>query len=78
MDGLTSGRIVHYVDRLVTAPDKKVIVPAMVSYVFQGDKGEVTLHVFSMNSSQPIKVVNATYEDAEDQTVGTWHWIPKV
>ncbi len=72
MDGLTEGRIVHYV-----MPNGKHR-PAVVVEVWDG-KGAVNLQVFtdSMNDGAPNVQWQTSVPFSESPEAGTWHWIER-
>lgn len=82
MDGLTEGRIVHYV---MTTGEHR---PAIVVKVWNKESGVVNLNVFTdwgndMKSSDgsPLKSgdiwATSVLPDEVEKIIGTWHWIEK-
>lgn len=86
MDGLTEGRIVHYV---LPNNDHR---PAVVVRVWNKEEGYVNLQVFTDGSNdryaypdvvgsilddidRGIMWVTSVYPDLEDKKPNTWHWI---
>lgn len=70
MDGLTVGRMVHYVRTY------KVHEAAIVSEVIDAEKGVVTLHIFSVLGAAAVQVRSSIKYD-ENKDTHTWHWIEK-
>lgn len=78
MEGLTEGRIVHYV--LQTGPSHGQHRPAMVVKVWDKAAGSVNLTVFADWSNDGV--ADSSYwatsvRYSEDHEPGTWHWIEK-
>lgn len=75
MDGLTEGRMVHFV-----MPDGEHR-PAIVVKVWSKESGVSNLTVFSdwMNDQKSEGIFWATSitPDEENKLPGTWHWIEK-
>ena len=75
MEGLTEGRIVHYV-----LPNGSH-VPAIVIKVWQKEAGTCNLHVFPdwANDGYPEGAFWATSipPDFEDMKINSWHWIER-
>ena len=72
MDGLTTGRIVHYV------MPNQVHRPAVVVNVGDEEKGVVNLMVFTDPGLDGEGIRYSTdVEHSEDPAVNTWHWIEK-
>lgn len=83
MDGLTEGRIVHFV------MPNGVHRPAMVVHVWDKRSGYVNLQVFTdgMNDNIMNTVENdfssglywatSIYPDETEKKPGSWHWIEK-
>ena len=67
MEGLTTGRIVHY-----GALHKAAIVSTIVNKA----QGIVDLHVFDNSLSYPVVLVRGVHYSKEP-TAKTWHWIEK-
>ncbi len=82
MDGLTEGRIVHYV--MNTKQGDQQHRPAIITRVWDKSFGTVNLTVFTdwendiEKSSTQFGLVWATsVRYSEDKENGTWHWIEK-
>lgn len=80
MEGLTEGRIVHYV--LPDGPHQGEHRPAIVVKVWSKDVGTSNLQVFvdGENDGYPagtnvVWKTSITY--SENPVSGTWHWIEK-
>lgn len=71
MDGLTIGRIVHYLN----AGKHRA---AVVTHVWDKETGVVNLYVFP-DGSHPLETITPTSVkfDAEAIEAYTWHWIEK-
>lgn len=67
MEGLTTGRIVHY-----GTQHKAAIVSAVVNKA----QGVVDLHVFDNSVSYPVVLVRGV-PFSEAPKPKTWHWIEK-
>jgi hypothetical protein len=78
MEGLTEGRIVHYV--LPTGRNKGAHRPAIVVRDWKQKNGLVQLQVFTDGSNDDLteNIVwrTSVHYDA-DKLPGTWHWIEK-
>lgn len=79
MDGLTEGRIVHYV--IQTGPSHGQHRPAIVVKVWNKESGVVNLIVFADWSNDGVAdsaywATSVRY-DEETKAPGTWHWIEK-
>lgn len=76
MDGLTEGRIVHYV--LPSGRSKGEHRPAIVVQVWrEHEAGLVNLQVFTDFTNDALAAVwwcTSVHFDA-DKAIGTWHWI---
>lgn len=72
MQGLTPGRVVHYVERDVT--EDALHFAAIVSRVIEPetDAHVVDLVVFDARGAAPR--IRVPFSAAPDQ-IGTWHWI---
>lgn len=70
MDGLTVGRMVHYVNG-----DHRHCA-AVVTQVW-GDNGTVNLHVFKDGSFRDIPETPTSVLFSEEPKPNTWHWIEK-
>lgn len=80
MDGLTEGRIVHYV-----MPDHKHR-PAIITQVFNPD-GLINVRVFTdgandtnsigWHTEHPDWVTSIKFDDNSSPEVNTWHWIER-
>ena len=71
MDGLTSGRIVHYV-----TPEGAYHRPAVITHVWN-EAGTVNLFVFP-DGSHPLEnntPTSVSYD--KDGSAFSWHWIEK-
>jgi len=74
MEGLTAGRIVHYVDGMLHRA-------ATITYVWDGE-GIVNLFVFP-DGSFPFSdntLTSIRFDDGKENDTmahGTWHWIEK-
>ncbi len=83
MDGLTSGRMVHYV--LPDGPHMGEHRPAVIVKVWSQDMGTSNLQVFmdGLNDSYDksmtinIKWVTSSVYSEDVSIIGTWHWIEK-
>ena len=78
MEGLTEGRMVHYV--LDDGPSKGQHRPAVVVKVWSKDLGSVNLQVFTDGSNDGVPggimwVTSVTF--SEEPLLRTWHWIEK-
>jgi hypothetical protein len=80
MEGLTEGRIVHYV--LADGPNAGQHRAAMVVRIWDQRQGYVNLQVFSDGSNDggqyanaPVWVTSVQY--SEEAKPRTWHWIKK-
>ena len=68
MDGLTVGRMVHYVRT------NGVHNAAIVSNVLNKTQGTVALTVFQLDHNNPVILINnVMFSDIKEP--GTWHWI---
>lgn len=74
VDGLTVGRIVHYVEE--EGWHRAAIVSLVNNPNIMG-KGNVNLTVFSDHPSNPVVVRTAVPHDEVHKKSGTWHWIEK-
>lgn len=80
MDGLTEGRIVHYV--LPDGRSKGEHRPAIVVKVWNKEIGYVNLQVFTDFSNDGVPYESGQYwatsvNYSEDPQPRTWHWIEK-
>ncbi len=66
MQGVISGRIVHFVD------GNQEHFPAIVSKVWGGDSGCVNLHVFNGHSGEVEFKTSVLF--SEEPKLFTWHW----
>lgn len=79
MEGLTEGRIVHYVpranDQMVTGGEHRA---AMIVRVWDKARGYVNLQVFcdGQNDGTSMAWVTSILHDP-DGAPGTWHWIER-
>lgn len=78
MDGLTEGRIVHYV--LPHGPSRGEHRPAIVVKVWSKDMGTVNLQVFTDGSNDGENYAagvlwQTSIVYSEDKEPDTWHWI---
>lgn len=79
MDGLTEGRMVHYV--LQTGPSDGQHRPALVVKVWNKDTGVANLTVFpdwendGLFGSGSFWATSVQY--SEEPKPGTWHWIER-
>lgn len=77
MEGLTPGRIVHYVDQFGAH------LAATVSRVWDDQAGRVNLHVFDPDGSTlpgaefPPVYVKGRVSHSPSARPGTWHWIER-
>lgn len=71
MDGLTVGRMVHFVNEMGTHK------AAIVSFVLDHESGIVDLHVMQQDTTQPIILVRGI-EHSDDARPLSWHWIERV
>jgi hypothetical protein len=71
MDGLTVGRMVHYVRTT------NIHEAATISEVIDKEKGIVVLHIFSVRGATAVMIRSAIKYD-EKMEPNTWHWIEKV
>jgi hypothetical protein len=78
MDGLTEGRIVHYVN------DNGEHLPAIVVKVWDKENGTINLTVFSNHTTSALSLwgddlayARTSVNYAEEPAVNTWHWIEK-
>jgi hypothetical protein len=70
MEGLTEGRIVHFV---VDGWHR----PAVITHVWDKQRGTVNLHVFP-DGSHPLSQHEYTSVNFDESGLGfTWHWIEK-
>lgn len=72
MEGLTEGRMVHYVKGNPTGHHKA----AVVTFVANQAQGIVDLHVFQQDSSFPVGLYRGI-KYSETPVPDTWHWIEK-
>ncbi len=79
MEGLTVGRVVHWVNDLGLNPTPKHMA-AMVVHVWDSERGLVNLFVppdsYNVQNS-PLTPTSVQYADASENRPGTWHWIEK-
>jgi hypothetical protein len=68
MEGLTTGRIVHY---------GLLHKAAIISTIVNKAQGIVDLHVFDNSVSYPVVLVRGV-EYSEEPETKKWHWIEKV
>jgi hypothetical protein len=72
VEGLTMGRIVHFVG---TMGD---VSPALVSRVWNKDTGIVDLHVFTSYPGFPVvRYTSIPYSEVPIPGRLSWHWIPR-
>lgn len=75
MEGLTNGRIVHYVS------ETRDNVASIVVYVEDKENGIVTLLSLYDPKHDPrsdVFEINGNCKYSKEPHIGTWHWIPKV
>jgi hypothetical protein len=72
MEGLTEGRIVHY----VPAGGFNKNRAAVITHVW-GDNGTVNLYVFPDGSYEMGNLTPTSVKYDETGERDTWHWIPK-
>lgn len=71
MEGLTPGRMVHY----VRDHDSPEHLAAVVAGVVDAGKGVVHLHVFAADGRSAYGAMHVLY--CEEAVPGTWHWIER-
>jgi hypothetical protein len=73
MQGLTEGRIVHFIT------DEGVHLPAIVVKVWDKEAGTINLSVFIDHSAYTGDAVfpatSVSFKDHGYEEAGTWHWI---
>lgn len=85
MEGLTEGRIVHFV--LPCGRSEGQIRPAIVTRVWRDADGksqengvcQLTVFVDQVNDNldQTFAASSAVYDGSDSPAKGTWHWIPR-
>jgi hypothetical protein len=72
MEGLTEGRIVHFIT------DDGIHRPAVVTHVWNKQTGNVNLFIFP-DGSYPLdnNTPTSISFDAESFRTYTWHWVEK-
>ena len=68
MNGLTVGRIVHYVDM------EGIHRPCVITWVWN-EAGTVNLHMFCDAFQDVDDVTLSSINFDDNQTVDSWHWI---
>lgn len=75
MDGLTIGRMVHYVIQ-ESLSDHLLHRAAVITHVWS-DNGTVNLHVFKDGSFPGIQETPTSVMFSQEPKPNTWHWIEK-
>ena len=77
MDGLTPGRIVHWVSDGCFGIDRGEHLAAIVTRVVNPAEGRVNLQVFNPSGQGTYAVLNVPYQLLEQGACGGWHWIER-